>query len=647
MLTVGIVDSHGQVVRHLVTEQALQARPAPLHLERPGRTRRGRARRAATGRASGSTARPRRSCCRTRSGWTPSPPRIRVGLGEAASDLAGPRRPLGRDARALPDQRTRARLALVGGKLEVRTLFQRLQDRLDWYGRVAGKALPPGKYRLSLAAVDLAGNESQRVPAGLVKIRYVSLPAGGLHSTPGALVSVPVSTDAKKVQYALRRGSSTVAVGDGPPRRPLPGAGEAGPLRARGRGRRATAPRTTWWSRRVSAPPLLVLGVRRSGTTLLRVDARPPLGARRPRRVVLHPAARRPAPRRDRRRRVRRRPAPAPDAARVGRAGRRGARAPAAGDAARARRSRAVYETYAARHGKSRWGDKTPMYMQHLAAARAAVPGRAVRPSRSATAATRRCRSSRCRRGSSRSTWAHPRDGARTSPASGAPRWSRRGSSARASGRPLPRGALRGARRRARAASCARSASSRASRSSPAMLDYAGEVDVSAKPHQQSLTQPPTAGLRDWRTEIGRRTSPRSRTVAGDLLARARLRGPPSAPDARGGAPRTWYRRCASPRGTALAPLCGGRPPGGGGTRRFRDLRAPLGCSGRGTQRGSRSARSSSAGRSRSRASTCPCRSARRSVRRRRAARTSSARASRRRRARRRRRAGPRIRPPT
>src|SRR5262249_19097927 len=26
----------------------------------------------------------------------------------------------------------------------------------------------------------------------------------------------------------------------------------------------------------------------------------------------------------------------------------------------------AVYETYAARHGKGRWGDKTPMYMQRL-----------------------------------------------------------------------------------------------------------------------------------------------------------------------------------------------------------------------------------------------------------------------------------------
>src|SRR5512145_2065807 len=26
----------------------------------------------------------------------------------------------------------------------------------------------------------------------------------------------------------------------------------------------------------------------------------------------------------------------------------------------------AVYEVYAGRHGKARWGDKTPMYMEHL-----------------------------------------------------------------------------------------------------------------------------------------------------------------------------------------------------------------------------------------------------------------------------------------
>ena len=42
----------------------------------------------------------------------------------------------------------------------------------------------------------------------------------------------------------------------------------------------------------------------------------------------------------------------------------------------------------------------------------------------------------------------------------------------------------------------------------PAMADYAGNVDVSGKPHQQRLLQPPTSGLRDWRTQmrpVGRR----------------------------------------------------------------------------------------------------------------------------------------------
>ena len=40
----------------------------------------------------------------------------------------------------------------------------------------------------------------------------------------------------------------------------------------------------------------------------------------------------------------------------------------------------AVYESYAAAHGKSRWGDKTPMYMQRLPLLERALPGRALRP---------------------------------------------------------------------------------------------------------------------------------------------------------------------------------------------------------------------------------------------------------------------------
>jgi hypothetical protein len=54
----------------------------------------------------------------------------------------------------------------------------------------------------------------------------------------------------------------------------------------------------------------------------------------------------------------------------------------------------------------------------------------------------------------------------------------------------------------------------------PAMLEYAAQVDVSAKPHQQSLKRPPTAGLRDWRTQLSAGDVAGFEEVAGDLLRR-------------------------------------------------------------------------------------------------------------------------------
>jgi FlgD Ig-like domain len=115
------------------------------------------------------------------------------------------------------DERAHAVL-YVNSVLRARTKFQRQSDTIDWYGRVAGHALPPGSYRLSLAAVDLAGNPSLQVPAGRVTIRFVELPTKVLRAKPGARVVVPVSTDARIVSYTLRHGSSTVAAGTSPRR---------------------------------------------------------------------------------------------------------------------------------------------------------------------------------------------------------------------------------------------------------------------------------------------------------------------------------------------------------------------------------------------------------------------------------------------
>jgi hypothetical protein len=53
----------------------------------------------------------------------------------------------------------------------------------------------------------------------------------------------------------------------------------------------------------------------------------------------------------------------------------------------------------------------------------------------------------------------------------------------------------------------------------PAMLDYASNVDVSARPHQQNLKRPPTTGLRNWRTELTSAEVEGFEEVSGDVLA--------------------------------------------------------------------------------------------------------------------------------
>ena len=52
----------------------------------------------------------------------------------------------------------------------------------------------------------------------------------------------------------------------------------------------------------------------------------------------------------------------------------------------------------------------------------------------------------------------------------------------------------------------------------PAMLDYTGAVDVSAKPHQQRLLTPPTSGVRSWRDDMSAEDVAAFESVAGDLL---------------------------------------------------------------------------------------------------------------------------------
>jgi hypothetical protein len=176
----------------------------------------------------------------------------------------------------------------------------------------------------------------------------------------------------------------------------------------------------------------------------------------------------------------------------------------------------AIYEAYAAARDKARWGDKTPMYMEHLLLLRRLFPSarfvHLIRDGRDAALSFLSMPEGVVTR-----TWAHP-----TTVADFACQWRAEVRAARALGREVgserylelryetlvsdPERELRGVCEFAGVPF------------ERAMLDYAGAVDVPRKPHQQSLRRPPTPGLRDWRGEMRPEDIDRFEAVAGDLL---------------------------------------------------------------------------------------------------------------------------------
>jgi len=203
----------------------------------------------------------------------------------------------------------------------------------------------------------------------------------------------------------------------------------------------------------------------------------------------------------------------------------------------------AIYEAYAAKVGKPRWGDKTPMYMRHLPLLDRLFPDaqyvQLVRDGRDAATSFLRMPE-----GTFTRTLAHP-----ASAADFACLWRIEVEEARELGRRVgPRRYLE-SRYEALVAepeSTVRTICAFAEIPfEPAMLDYAGAVDVSAKPHQQRLLHPPTAAVRDWRAELEPREARAFEAIAGPLLSELgyELLDPPARePGARGRARLAWYR---------------------------------------------------------------------------------------------------------
>ncbi len=194
----------------------------------------------------------------------------------------------------------------------------------------------------------------------------------------------------------------------------------------------------------------------------------------------------------------------------------------------------AVFEVYAEHEGKPRWGDKTPLYMQHLPLLEGLFPDalwvHLVRDGRDAALSFLSLPE-----GFSEKTWALPHTAAQF-----AARWrteilAARRLGAHVGGRYLelryedlvtaPERELR------------RVCEHTSLPWEPAMLDYPGTSDVASLPEHRNLAQPPTPGLRDWRSQMSREDALAFEEVAGDVLRSGRyelLEPGASYPTARG-----------------------------------------------------------------------------------------------------------------
>lgn len=176
----------------------------------------------------------------------------------------------------------------------------------------------------------------------------------------------------------------------------------------------------------------------------------------------------------------------------------------------------AIFEAYAEKEGKPRWGDKTPMYMRHLPLLERLFPDahfvHLIRDGREAAVSFLQMPE-----GTFTRTWAHP-----SSPPQFACLWRTEVRAARSLGSKVGAARYHEVRYEELVADPVRVVDDICRFAdiafAPTMVEYAGAVDVSAKPHQQRLREPPRAGVRDWRAELRPEDAASFEAIAGDLL---------------------------------------------------------------------------------------------------------------------------------
>jgi hypothetical protein len=97
----------------------------------------------------------------------------------------------------------------VNRKRRYRSRTQQLTGVARWFGRVNGRAVRAGSYRITLAARDIAGNLSARVRVGTLFVRYVRLPHRVYRVVAGTRFGTRVRTDSPGVRWRLGKRSGT------------------------------------------------------------------------------------------------------------------------------------------------------------------------------------------------------------------------------------------------------------------------------------------------------------------------------------------------------------------------------------------------------------------------------------------------------
>lgn len=109
-------------------------------------------------------------------------------------------------------ERAQAILSVRDTRVEL-THSRKPMGELHWNGKLKDQPVRPGRYVMTVAARDEAGNESKPYPFAIAQIRYITLARDRVVVRPGGKFALRVSADAPTVRWTLHGRSGVQRTG--------------------------------------------------------------------------------------------------------------------------------------------------------------------------------------------------------------------------------------------------------------------------------------------------------------------------------------------------------------------------------------------------------------------------------------------------